>query len=86
MKNQNKPVIQDVRISKEKLEEFNSVLKRSWKSKNRLIRDYFGGTCTICAQVPIKKVLYDLEGYGQRVEYYCDRCFTRWIKKEKREF
>lgn len=72
-----KPRIQDIVISKEKLEEFNSKLK-SWKSNNRLMRDYFGGTCTICAQIPKKKVIYDLD-YGQRIEWYCDRCFTRCI-------
>jgi hypothetical protein len=77
LKTQNKPVIEDVIISKEKLEEFNSAVKARSQNKHRVIRDYFGGNCTICAQIPSKKILKDLEGYGQRVEWYCDTCFKR---------
>lgn len=76
MKNQNKPVIEDVKT--DKLDEPNSMLKSGkWgKHKNHLIRKYVGGMCTVCAETPTKKVFYDLEGYGQRVEWYCGRCFT----------
>ena len=78
-KNKN-PDISDVKISKEKLAELNSELEKrtSW-NKNANIRKYLGGTCTICQETPTKKVSYNLEGYGQRVEWYCAKCFERWI-------
>jgi hypothetical protein len=74
----NKPIIEDVKISKEKLEKFNSITKHS-QYKHRVIRHYSGGNCVICADIPSRKIIEDLEGYGQRIEYYCDRCFTKWI-------
>mgnify|MGYP006996100984 CR=1 FL=1 len=77
--NKNRSIIEDVKISKEKLEKFNSTIKHS-QYKHRVIRHYFGGVCTICAQIPIKVIKYDL-GDGQLLEYYCKECFQRWIQK-----
>ena len=81
-KNKEKPVIEDIVISQEKLAEFNSELKSSsaWnKYKHGIIRKYFGGTCTYCSGIPTKKLKYDL-GDGKLVEWYCAKCFKRWVE------
>lgn len=51
------PVIEDVRISKETMQELKPKLKRSSINKNGIIRDYCGGTCVICQEIPKFKVV-----------------------------
>ena len=82
----NKPVVEDIAISKDKLDEFNWLLKKQSQNKNRTIREYYRGVCTVCATVPSKKVKYDLEGFGKRLEFYCDKCFERWVVNATRTF
>ena len=51
----NKPVVEDIAISKDKLDEFNSLLKKQSQNKNRTIREYYRGVCTVCAQISLKE-------------------------------
>ena len=39
------------------------------------------GPCTYCGEIPTKILKYDL-GYGKLVEWYCAKCFERWVEKE----
>ncbi len=78
-----KPVIKDVVISKEKLAELYSELKTSTalgKNKRWIIKRYIGSICTYCGEIPTKVSKCDLEGYGKLVEWYCDKCFERWVE------
>ena len=84
--NKNKPVIEDVIISKEKMDELNSKLESSTINGGRIIRKILGGSCTYCAGIPTKKVAYDVGDDVKKIEWYCDKCFEIWIEKEKREF
>jgi hypothetical protein len=60
LSSKSKPVIEDIKISKEKLRELNSEIKARWENKNRVIREYLGGTCTYCAAIPSKVIKYDI--------------------------
>ena len=57
MKTQNKPVIEDVIISKEEMDELNSKLELSVINKGRIISRHLGGSCTYCAGIPTKRRL-----------------------------
>ena len=74
-----KPIIEPIEIEKVKLEELDSILK-SIKTTDSLryeaIKEYAGGVCMLCAQLPTRLVSYDLDG-AQLVERYCDKCFEK---------
>jgi hypothetical protein len=79
-KNKRKPVVEDIVITQEKMDELNSEVRRkSTSSKPAIIRKYAGGTCAYCGDIPTKKLKYDI-GYGDKlVEWYCGKCFERWL-------
>jgi hypothetical protein len=81
----NKPTIEDVVISQEKLDELQEEIKfRLGHYKSKIIRRYCGGVCCICVDViPTKKVSWsvsDHDGKGKLVEFYCNPCFERWVR------
>jgi hypothetical protein len=79
-----KPIVEPIKIEKVKLEELDSILK-SIKTTDSLryeaIKEYAGGVCMLCAQLPTRLVSYDIDG-AQLVERYCDKCFEKqkWDK------
>lgn len=78
-----KPIIEDIIISQEKLNELNSELRqKQTHSRPSIIRRFCGGTCTYCAAIPTKKLKYDVGDGDKLVEWYCDNCFQRWVEKE----
>jgi hypothetical protein len=73
----NKPIIEKITISGDK-EEFNAEVKSiSSKSRNAMIRRYYGGICHTCYEPPAFKVTHDMEG-AKRLEFYCDSCYQQW--------
>jgi len=58
------------------MDELNTDLKSSIK-KSSIIRKYVGGTCTVCAGIPSKKIKYDPGDGIKLVEWYRDSCFAR---------
>jgi len=84
--NKNKPVIQDVIISQEKMDEFNSELESSTSDKNKrgVIKKYPGGTCIYCGIIATKILKFDVgdgdDGDGTLIERYCDKCYLRWVE------
>jgi hypothetical protein len=42
--------------------------------RNRIIKQYAGGVCLICGDVPTKKITYDVDG-AVLVERYCSKHF-----------
>lgn len=79
-----KPIVEPIKIEKLKLEELDSILK-SIKTTDSLryeaIKEYAGGVCMLCAQLPTRLVSYDMDG-AQLVERYCEKCFEKqkWDK------
>ena len=61
--------------------ELNSKLESSTINSSRIIRNFLGGSCTYCAGIPTKKVAYDVGDDVKKIEWYCKKCFERWIKK-----
>ena len=75
-----KPVIVDIVLSEEKLNELNSELsKKQTLSKPAVIRKFAGGTCMYCGDVPMKKLLIDVGDGDKLVQFYCDKCYKRWV-------
>jgi hypothetical protein len=76
-----KPVIvEELIISKDAMETLHTIMngKLSKHSKNYCIKQLIGASgCCICGQIPDKKVTYDAGDGAKRLEYYCDKCFTR---------
>ena len=73
-----KPIIQDIIISDEKLNELNTELRqKSIHTKPATIRKYCGRTCTYCGEIPIKKLKYDVGDGDKLVEFYCDSCYQK---------
>ena len=73
-----KPMIEDIVISKEKLNELNSELgRKSTHTKPAIVRKYCGGTCTYCGEIPTKKLKYDVGDGDKLVEFYCDPCYQK---------
>jgi hypothetical protein len=71
------PKIEEIRITKKQLGELSSLIKRdtlTTEVRNRIIKQYAGGVCSICGDVPSKKVTYDADG-ATVIERYCKRCF-----------
>lgn len=75
-----KPIVEPIKIEKEKLGELELILK-SIKTTDSLrhdaIKEYAGGVCMLCAQLPTRIVRYDMDG-AQLVERYCDKCYKKW--------
>ena len=82
MKSQNKPVIEDIVLSKEKMQELKSEVESSIVRQGRIIRRYVGGNCTYCAGIPSKKVSYDVGDGASKIEYYCNDCFQKWVENK----
>ncbi len=74
-----KPLIEEIIISQEKLDELKSELKRSSINKNGIIRDYCGGTCVICQEIPKFKVVYDIGQGSKLVDFYCSNCLEKHL-------
>jgi hypothetical protein len=82
-----KPIVEPIKIEKEKLEELELILK-CIKTTDSLrydaIKEYAGGVCMLCAQLPTRLVRYDMDG-AQLVERYCEKCFKKWGQLEKKK-
>lgn len=82
-----KPIVEPIKIEKEKLEELELILK-CIKTTDSLrydaIKEYAGGVCMLCAQLPTRLVRYDMDG-AQLVERYCEKCFKKWDQLEKKK-
>jgi hypothetical protein len=77
-----KSTIEDVIISQEDLAELNKMLNSatSTHQKTQYMNKIAGGHCSICGNVPSKKVSYDIsdsEIEAKLVERYCDKCIVR---------
>jgi hypothetical protein len=46
-------------------------------------REYVGGVCMTCKNIPTKIVSYDV-GDAQVVQKYCDKCFKKWDKSKRK--
>jgi hypothetical protein len=80
-----KPSIEQIKITKERLNELKYLLKRPGLSndgKNNLIRKYVGGVCWICGNFPTKILTYDVVG-AKLIERYCDKCFEKLEESEE---
>ncbi|MGI0021278.1 MAG: hypothetical protein ACRD9Q_00315 [Nitrososphaeraceae archaeon] len=82
-----KPIVESIKIDSEKLKELESKLK-SFKTTADLrydaIKKYAGGVCMDCEDIPTKIVRYDMDG-AQLIQKYCDKCFDKWDKLERRK-
>jgi len=68
-----KPKIEEIKVN---LDSLNKELQfKTDKSRYAIIRKYAGGVCTLCKDIPVKKVSYDIGG-ALFVEFYCQKCFT----------
>ena len=73
-----KPVVTKIEIEPEELEELETNMTDI--KRKSLIKQYAGGTCLGCDNVPTKLVSYDISDAdmnAQLVERYCDNCFKR---------
>ena len=71
------PIIHEIKITQQQLNDIYSKLKKSTINSNGrydIIKKYAGGVCLICSDIPSKKVVYDADG-ATVVERYCDNCF-----------
>ncbi|CAN5587175.1 hypothetical protein BH18THE1_BH18THE1_00850 [soil metagenome] len=81
-----KPVIRPIIVDKQKLQELREKLKSSRLSsdaKHAEMKKVVGGVCSRCEALPTKILSYDVEG-AQLIEKYCDKCFKKWDKLEKK--
>ena len=82
-----KPEISEIIIDKQKLKGLQERLKNphfSHDAKNDLIKKVAGGFCSDCGEIPTKIVSYDMDG-AKLIEKYCDKCFKKWEKLEKKK-
>ena len=82
-----KPEIRRIALDKNTLNKLLERIKNprvSESAKNRLIKKVAGGFCCDCEGVPAKIVSYDVDG-AQLIQKYCDKCFKRWDKGQKRD-
>ena len=71
------PKIEEIKISKKQLSEITSMIKRdslTTEVRNRIIKQYAGGVCSVCGDVPTRKITYDAQG-ATVIERYCDKHF-----------
>jgi hypothetical protein len=81
------PRIETITIENNTLRELESLLQSSNltdKGRNDIIRKYAGGVCLTCGNIPTKKLIYDAGG-AQLIERYCENCFKKWDKLEKKK-
>ena len=84
-------LIEDIKISEEKLREYEqkvngnpkSPIQLSNKGKLALIKLYYG-ICCICAVRATKKLKYD-EGDDIIIQKYCDKCLESYLTKEQEQ-
>lgn len=77
------PKIESIKITKKHLDEISSILKKeslTTEVRNRVIKEYAGGICAICGDIPTKKITYDADG-AQVIERYCHKHFKRGSSK-----
>ena len=66
-----KPKIKNIIVD---IDQLNKELRsKSEKYRNFIIRNYAGGYCLSCYEIPTKKVSYDI-GDALLVERYCENC------------
>jgi len=71
------PKIEKIKLSRKIKEEISLLIKRDSLTtvvRNRIIKQYAGGVCLICGDVPTKKITYDVVG-ALLVERYCSKHF-----------
>jgi len=89
--NKDNNIIEDIKISEEKLREYErkvkgyskSAIQLSNKGKLALIKLYYG-ICCICAVRATKRLKYD-EGDGIIMQKYCDKCLESYLTKEQEQ-
>ncbi|HEU4468266.1 MAG TPA: hypothetical protein VFR61_04435 [Nitrososphaeraceae archaeon] len=45
------------------------------------LRELYGSFCCICQDIPAWKVIYQMEG-AKRIENYCVKCYSRWLRND----
>lgn len=71
------PKIEKIKLSRKIKEEISLLIKRNSLTtvvRNRIIKQYAGGVCLICGDVPTRKITYDVDG-AVLVERYCSKHF-----------
>jgi hypothetical protein len=79
-----KPVIEDLNIEPEQLQELNAILNSTSNQsiKRAAMMRIAGRGCVVCGIIPTKIVKYKLEDIT-RVERYCSQHFERWLADEE---
>ncbi|MGI8720564.1 MAG: hypothetical protein ACR2KF_08590 [Nitrososphaeraceae archaeon] len=80
--NRSNPVVIPIKISKKKLAELHEVLKSRFTRHQRYltIKEFCGGICCICGDIPSKTLVYDVDG-AKLIEKYCNKCYKERIDK-----
>jgi hypothetical protein len=83
--------VEDVKIPDNEM--LNKILKSriSTKSKNYAIRNYIGGICSMCDDVPSRKIKYDVGDNSKLVDFLCEPCYEKrksqlHLRLEKMDF
>ena len=74
------PKIEEINITKKQREELKNRVKEditTTESRNRIIKKYAGGVCSICGGMPTRILTYDVDG-ATVIERYCNNCFQKW--------
>jgi hypothetical protein len=82
-----KPAVRTITIDRHILNNLRQKLKSpniSKAAKNALIKKIAGGFWSQCEEIPTRLVSYDVGG-AQLIEKYCDECFKKWDKLEKKK-
>jgi hypothetical protein len=67
------PTIEEIKVNLDSLNK--ELVFKTDKTRYAIIRKYVGGVCTLCKDIPVKKISYDIGG-ALFVEFYCQKCFT----------
>ena len=74
------PKIEEIKLTKKQRDELKTELKKTittTEGRNRTIKKYAGGVCSMCGGMPTKIATYDADG-ATVIERYCDKCFQKW--------
>lgn len=75
-----KPIVTKIEIHPDELEELGEYMTDI--KRKGLIKQYAGGLCLGCDEIPTKLVSYDISDEdmsAKRLEGYCDNCFEKCI-------
>jgi hypothetical protein len=74
-----RPTITTNHFPKDKLEILTRIIDNSEGTDSittDIVRKNVGGICIICHGIPAKKLTYQMGGII-KIEWYCDKCFTK---------